>query len=61
MPLTTLPDPTEIKILVITVFGSMAFDFEILLKFIVPLLSAATWFFVKPLLIKLKRKYFFIK
>ena len=49
-------DPTELKILFTSVVGSMAFDMELILRFLIPVLSALTWYFIKGVLDRCKRK-----
>ena len=50
-------DPTEIKILLISITAPIVFDMDLLMRFLAPLLSALVWFYLKPKLIELRGKY----
>ena len=49
-------DPIEIKIFIVSIVGTIVLDFDLLLRFLAPLLSAVVWFYLKPLLEKVKLK-----
>lgn len=41
-------NPVEIRVMSLSTLGSVAFPFELILKFIIPLASGIAWFFLKP-------------
>lgn len=49
-------DAGEVKVLIVSGFGSIMLNVDILIKFFIPILSAAAWFYLKPVLEALKEK-----
>lgn len=49
-------NPWELKILSFTTFGSMVAPIDMFLKFMIPIASAVTWYFLRPLLDKWRKR-----
>jgi len=47
-------EPTELKILLTSIAGAMVSPVDVVLKFIIPIVSGIAWVFLKPAVLKLR-------
>lgn len=49
-------EPTEIKIMVTSILGTIVLNVDLFMRFLAPLTSAVVWFYLKPQLTKWQEK-----